>query len=172
MENLTQSTALAPVHLRKADGLMLRDHWPFVRAKLLTIKQKTPKAHNRWHPEQIRFELLKGIANQATWELWFILGEQEQVQGFIITSCDPDRWIHVPLTLFIEFGWLDARHPLVFEQAIPHVRRIAQERGLVDVEYVSVRTGMLRRQSRVAMLCKEQIAPTFVTFRLSVVEED
>jgi hypothetical protein len=149
---------------------MLRAHWPFIREKLLIIKNNaarpqlrdriaarksgapltSTRGRARWIPEQIRFAVLRGLVGQSSCEMFWSVGPddtgQDVIKGFMVTTCDPDPFMQVPLDFFIWLAWSGERG--VVEAADAQIEALARERGCTGIEHMSPRMGWHRRLAR------------------------
>lgn len=162
---------LVPVcTLVKADAAALQAHWPWLRDKLLDVKatneypKSGPRRHVdrkqlatsygvsgrcRWTPEQIRWAILRGFHGQTTVELFYAIDAREHdaaaMHGFVITTCDPDPLVGVPLDFKAWLLWADSRE--VISDTYLQLEALAKERGCTAIEHSSPRTGWMRRQN-------------------------
>jgi len=144
------------INLVKADQAALLAHWPFLRKKLLSLtakfQRKAPNAAMRWVPEQVRFEIMKGLHGNGPVELFLALGADDEIKGYAITSCQMDPFRNVPLDLHV---WLlSTWYPKVLESAIDQLVAIAKERGCTALEYTSPFDGWARRGQKLGFQMK------------------
>lgn len=170
MDTNGQIVELVPTcTLVKADAAALQAHWPWLRQRLLEVKatNEYPKVGSRrqvdrealatsygqsgrcrWTPEQIRWTILRGLHGQTTVELFYAVDEREwyeaQLRGFVVTTCDPDPLVGVPLDFKIWLLWADS-HEVLFD-TYRRIDELARERGCTAVEHSSPRVGWMRRQ--------------------------
>ena len=155
--------------LVKADAAALQAHWPWLRERLLDVKatNEYPKVGDRrkvdrrylatsygvsgrcrWTPEQIRCAILRGFHGQTTVELFYAIDAREHdaaaMHGFVITTCDPDPIVGVPLDFKVWLLWADSHE--VLSDTYLHLDELARERGCTALEHSSPRMGWFRRQ--------------------------
>jgi len=152
--------------LVKADAVSLQAHWPWLRTRLLDVKMTNefPRLGDRrkvdrrliavsygqsgrcrWTPEQIRWVILKGLAGAVTVELFYAVDQSsEELRGFVVTTCDPDPIVGVPLDFRVWLLWAD--HHSVMDRTLHLLEDVARERGCTGLEHSSPRIGWWRRQ--------------------------
>lgn len=166
VESLPAADSLRVV---KADMNALKAHWPWLRDKLLLIKRNTeyPKLRDRlpwkergemavrgrirWIPEQIRFAIMQGIFGKNSVELFFFVGpdfegRDDEIKAFVITTCDSDPFLHVPVDFIGWLGW--SKYPHLMEQVDVRLEDLARERGCTGIEHTTAREGWGRRTAR------------------------
>ena len=165
--------------IKVVNAAMLNAHWPFLREKLLIIKKNaalpelrdriaarksgipltSTRGRARWIPEQIRFAILRGIVGQSSCEMFWSVGPDEMgqdvIKGFIVTTCDPDPFMQVPLDFFIWLAW--AGEPGVVEASNAQIEVLARERGCTGIEHMSPRMGWHRRLAKTGMALKHVV---------------
>jgi hypothetical protein len=146
----------------KADMAALKAHWPWLREKLLIIKRNNeypdardrphgqPKGdlvvrgRTRWTPEQVRFEIMRGIGGQSSVELFFFVGpdfegRDDEIKGFTVSTCNMDPFLHCPVDFVAWLGWL--AYPGLTAAIERRLEDLARERGCTAMEHSSPREG-------------------------------
>jgi hypothetical protein len=165
--------------IKVVNAEMLKAHWLFLREKLLIIKNNaarpelrdriaarksgaplvSTRGRARWIPEQIRFAVLRGLVGQSSCEMFWSVGPdetgQDVIKGFIVTTCDPDPFMQVPLDFFIWLAW--AGEPGVVAASDAQVDALARERGCTGIEHMSPRMGWHRRLAKTGMALKHVV---------------
>ena len=133
----TVPDSVRPVKVNSIE--MLTDVWPYVRDRLEVIKKKD-KSTQHWLPEHVRHAVMQGLFGQNMTELYVALDTDNSIYGFIVTEVLFDRFVNIPLTLWIWVGWLNRE---MIDRMTPWLEKIAKERGLTRIEWDSGRFGWL-----------------------------
>ena len=158
----TPQAEVSDLRTIKADMNALKAHWPWLREKLLIIKRNNeyPDAKDRphgqpqgecmvrgrcrWIPEQIRFEIMRGILNQTSTELFFFVGSDfesrnDEIKGFAVTTCNVDPFLHIPADFVAWLGWSSSWR--ITDEIRVRLEDLGRERGCTATEHMSPRTG-------------------------------
>jgi hypothetical protein len=140
-QNYSQSTIV-----KVTDVNALRMHWPWVEERLKIVKHRDVSAEG-WQPAHVREAILRGFTGQSTVELFFLIAMDNSIEGFVVTTVYADPYTQLPESLVIWIGWGNSQ---LIEHHLPFFTKLASDRFLNRLEFVSGRRGWLNPKKAAA----------------------
>lgn len=118
----------------------LRQHWPWIERRLLILKKKNHT--EKWHPGHIRNEIIKGFSGNSVTELYFSIATDNSIEGFMVLTVRADPFTQLAESLIV---WLLWGNEDLIDRYLPDLCKIAKERFLDSIEFISGRRGWMLR---------------------------
>lgn len=128
------------VLLRVRDMEAIRQHWPWIEKRLEILKAKNHT--EKWQPGHIRNEIIRGFTGGSTVELYFSVAPDNSLDGFMIITVRADPFTQLAESLVVWLLW--ANEDLI-DRYLPELCKIAKERFLDSIEFISPRRGWMLR---------------------------